>query len=320
MTTAQRNILRGSILVILALVLPLILTSNLLRHFLVLIGINIILVMSLDMVVGHTGLTSLGHAGFMGIGAYTCALLVMKYNISFFIGLAAGMLLAGIFGALVGYPSLRLKGHYFVIVTFICGIVFNLFFTNLVGITKGPMGLPGIPPPQIGLGENLTIRFASKLRYYYLVLVFIFLLVYVKYRCYNSRMGRALLSIREDEELAKSVGIRTHFYKVAIFIISTAFAGLAGGLYAHYFRFIGPDSFTMLHSFDLFVMNLVGGAGTILGPIIGPLLLTIIDELSQLFKPEFARILFGVSLIFIILYMPKGIMGLIKESALSRAK
>jgi branched-chain amino acid transport system permease protein len=320
MTTAQRKIFWVSALVILALVLPLILTSNLLRHFLVLIGINIILVMSLDMVVGHTGLTSLGHAGFMGIGAYTCALLVMRFHIPFFIGLAAGMLLAGIFGALVGYPSLRLKGHYFVIVTFICGIVFNLFFTNLVAITKGPMGLPGIPPPQIGLGEGLSIRIASKLFYYYLVLMFIFLLVYVKYRCYNSRMGRALLSIREDEDLAKSVGIRTHFYKVTIFVISTAFAGLAGGLYAHYFRFIGPDSFTMLHSFDIFVMNLVGGAGTILGPVIGPLLLTIIDEMSQLFKPELARILFGVFLILIILYMPKGIMGLIRQSALSKAK
>jgi len=320
MTPTQRKIMWVSVLAIVALVLPLLLTSNLLRHFLVLIGINIILVMSLDMVVGHTGLTSLGHAGFMGIGAYTCALLVMKHNSPFFIALAAGMLHAGIFGALVGYPSLRLKGHYFVIVTFICGIVFNLFFTNLVGITKGPMGLPGIPPPRIGLGADLSFRVASKLSYYYLVLVFIFILVYVKHRCFNSRMGRALLSIREDEDLAKSVGIRTHYYKVIIFIISTAFAGLAGGLYAHYFRFIGPESFTMLHSFDLFVMNLVGGAGTILGPIIGPLLLTIIDELSQLFKPELARILFGVFLILIILYMPKGIMGLIRERAISRGK
>jgi len=320
MTPAQRKIIWGSVLVILSLILPLLLTSNLLRHFLVLIGINIILVLSLDMVVGHTGLTSLGHAGFMGIGAYTCALLVMKHNFPFFIALAAGMLHAGIFGALVGYPSLRLKGHYFVIVTFICGIVFNLFFTNLVEITKGPMGLPGIPPPQIGLGENFSIRIASKLSYYYLVLVFIFLLVYIKYRCYNSRMGRSLLSIREDEDLARSVGIRTHYYKVTIFVISTAFAGLAGGLYAHYFRFIGPESFTMLHSFDLFVMNLVGGAGTILGPIIGPLLLTIIDELSQFFKPELARILFGVFLILIILYMPKGIMGLIRERAFNKGK
>jgi len=300
-----------------ALVLPLFLRSMLLRHFMVLIGINIILVLSLDMVVGHTGLTSLGHAGFMGIGAYTCALLVMRFKFPFLASLFAGALLSGTFGAIVGYPSLRLKGHYFVIVTFISGIVFNLFFTNLVSITKGPMGLPGIPAPRVGFGA-FGFLVDTKIKYYYLVLAFVLIAVYVKQRCYDSRMGRALLSIREDEELARSVGIRTHFYKVAVFVISTAIAGLAGGLYAHYFRFIGPDSFTMLHSFDLFVMNLVGGTGTIIGPVIGPVILTVIDELSQLFRPEAARILFGVALILIILYMPRGLVGLVKDKVRAR--
>ena len=313
MNLRSRKLLIISICFLLSLGLPLILTSALSRHFLVLIGINIILVMSLDMVLGHAGLSSLGHAGFMGIGAYTCALLVMNYKFSFLGGLVGAITVAGFFGALVGYPSLRLKGHYFVIVTFICGIVFNLLFTNLISITKGPMGLPGIPAPRIGIWPGLSIIIESKLQYYYLVLAFVFMLMYIKSRFFNSRMGRALTAIREDEDLAKAVGIRSHAYKVLAFIISTGFAGLAGGLYAHYFRFIGPDSFTMLHSFDLFVMNLVGGAGTILGPIIGPMILTIIDELSQLFKPELARILFGVSLILIILYMPKGIVGLLKK-------
>lgn len=317
MKISRRRRLWFGLFLALALILPVFFRSRLLQHFLVLIGINIILVLSLDLVVGHTGLTSLGHAGFMGIGAYTCALLVMRFQIPFLLSLAAGAFLAGILGAVVGYPSLRLKGHYFVIVTFISGIVFNLFFTNLVSITKGPMGLPGIPAPNIGLGTGVFLL-DTKIKYYYLVLVFILITIYVKQRCYDSRMGRALLSIREDEDLARSVGIRTHFYKVAVFVISTAFAGLAGGLYAHYFRFIGPDSFTMLHSFDLFVMNLVGGAGTMIGPIIGPVILTAIDELSQLFRPEAARILFGVALILIILYMPQGLVGLVKELRRSR--
>ncbi len=318
MSSVNRKTITTIILILISLILPLVFKSMLMRHFLVLIGINVILVMSLDLVTGHIGLTSLGHAGFMGIGAYTCALLVMNLKIPFPVGLLAGMITAGLMGILIGYPSLRLKGHYFVIVTFICGIVFNLFFTNLVGITKGPMGLPGIPPARIGLGENLSILFDTKLSYYYLILFFIFIVVYIKSRCYDSRLGRAMLSIREDEDLAKSVGIRTHFYKVLSFTISTSIAGLAGGLYAHYFGFIGPDSFTMNNSFDLFVMNLVGGSGTIIGPIIGPLLLTIIDELSQFFKPEFARILFGVFLILVILYMPKGIVGMIKRDGSSR--
>ncbi len=307
--------------VLLSLILPLVFKSVLTQHFLVLIGINVILVLSLDMVLGHIGLSSLGHAGFMGIGAYTCALLVMHHHgLPFLICLLLGAVVAGVFGLLVGYPSLRLRGHYFVIVTFISGIVFNLFFTNLVSITKGPMGLPGIPAPKISLGGPFFVVFDTKQKYYYLILFFIFLVVYLKHRCYHSRMGQALLAIREDEDLAQAVGVKTHFYKVLIFVLSAAIAGLAGGLYAHYIRFIGPDSFTMLHSFDLFVMNLVGGSGTIIGPIIGPTILTLIDEISQLFKPEIARISFGVSLILIILYMPKGIMGLINRKILDRPK
>jgi len=306
---------RGSLLFSLLLtaifcVLPLIFTSNLIQHLLVIIGITVILVLSLDMILGHAGLISLGHAGFMGLGAYTCVLLVMKYKMPFLVSLLSGAGFAGLLGGLIGYPSLRLRGHYFVIVTFICGIIFTLFFTNLVSITKGPMGIPGIPSPQITIVPGWSISFKSKAAYYYLVLAFIFLTIYVKHQLYHSRMGKALLAIREDEDLGRSLGINTHAYKVGIFMISTAFAGLAGGLYAHYIRFIGPDSFTMLHSFYFFVMNLIGGSGTIAGPVIGALLLTVIDELSQLLQPALARILFGVFLILVILYMPKGIMGL----------
>lgn len=296
----------------LAVALPWIFDSMLFRHYMIVIGINVIVVISLDMVVGHAGLTSLGHAGFMGVGAYTCALLVKDHHVPFFAGLAAAMVTSGALGALIGYPSLRLKGHYFVIVTFICGIIFTLLFTNLVALTKGPMGIPGIPPPTIGLGAA-AVTFDSKLLFYYLVLAFVLGVMYVKTRCHDSKMGRALCAVKEDEDLARSLGIRAHFYKVTVFVLSTSLAGLAGGLYAHYMRFIGPDSFTFLHSFEFFVMNLVGGPGTLAGPIVGPLILTLIDELSQLFKPEAARILFGLFLIFVILYMPSGIIGLLKD-------
>src|SRR5690606_15383628 len=219
----------------------------------------------LDLVVGMLGLSALGHAGFMGIGAYTSALLVMNQGFSFLGGLAAGTAMATFFGVLIGYPSLRLGGHFFVVVPFIVGIVFNLLFTNLVEITKGPMGLPGIPAPEIG-----GYVFQDKLSYYYLVLAFILLVLFIKWRVHVSRMGRALTAIREEEDLARAVGIRSHRYKVTAFALSTAGAGMAGALYAHYLRFIGPASFDFLHSFDLFVMNLLGGKGTLLGPIIGP--------------------------------------------------
>ena len=300
--------LGAAVLALLAVVVgPLFVQSTLIQHFLVLIGINVILVLSLDLVVGMLGLSALGHAGFMGIGAYTSALLVMNQGFSFLGGLVAGTALATFFGVLIGYPSLRLGGHFFVVVTFIVGIVFNLLFTNLVEITKGPMGLPGVPAPAIA-GHV----FHDTLSCYYLVLAFIRLVLFVKWRIHGSRMGRALTAIREEEDLARAVGIRSHRYKVAAFALSTAGAGLAGALYAHYLRFIGPASFDFLHSFDLFVMNLLGGKGTLLGPIIGPVLLTTIDQASQLFRPEPARIVFGVCLILIIIYMPQGIIGLVR--------
>lgn len=298
-----------------ALAVPPFIDSPLIRHFLVLVGINIILVLSLDLVVGMLGLSALGHAGFMGIGAYTSALLVLGQGAPFLAGLASGTATAALFGVLIGYPSLRLGGHFFVVVTFITGIVLNLFFTNLVSITNGPMGLPGIPAPSIA-----GFSFNDKLSYYYLVLAFITLALLVKWRIHRSRMGRALAAIREEEDLAKAVGIRSHRYKVAAFALSTAGAGMAGALYAHYLRFIGPASFDFLHSFDLFVMNLVGGKATLLGPIIGPTLLMAVDEASRVFRPELARIAFGISLIFIILYMPQGIVGLIRSRWGARAR
>jgi branched-chain amino acid transport system permease protein len=314
MILLRKKIFWISLAIALSIILPLIIKTPYIHHILVLIGINVIVVLSLDMILGHAGLVSLGHAGFMGIGAYTCALLVMKYKFPFLLGLLGGMSTSSAFGLLIGYPSLRLKGHYFVIITFIIGIILTLFFTNLVSITNGPMGLPNIPSAKIKIGEILFINFDTKIKYYYLTLTFIFIIIYVKNRFYYSKMGRGLLAIREDEELGKSVGINTHLLKVIAFVISVAFTGMAGGLFAHYVRSIAPDSFTFIPSFYFFVMNLVGGSGTILGPIIGSSLLTVIDELSQLFfQPAWARVLFGVFLIVCIIYMPMGIMGLVKR-------
>lgn len=298
-----------------AIALPHVSSSPLLSHFLVLIGINVVIVLSLDLVVGHLGLSALGHAGFVGIGGYTSALLVKHGGAPFLVGLASGTAVAALFGLVIGWPSLRLRGHYFVIVTFITGIVLNLFFTNLVAITNGPMGLPGIPSPRIG-----ALQVNDKISYYYLVLVFIALALFIKWRIQSSRMGRALAAIREDEDLAKAVGIRTHWYKVGAFVLSAAGAGLAGSLYAHYLRYIGPASFDFPHSFDLFMMNLLGGRATLSGPIVGPTLLTAIDEASQFFRPELARIMFGVALILIILYMPNGIVGLVRSSLMKRRR
>ncbi|HET8678717.1 MAG TPA: branched-chain amino acid ABC transporter permease [bacterium] len=303
-------------LVAAAIALPFVIPTIAARNLLVLIGINVILVASLDLLIGYTGLISLGHAGFWGIGAYTSALLMLRYRVPFPLALLGAAFLAAAAGVFIGYPSLRLRHHYFVLVTFIFGIILTLLFTSLIGITRGPMGLPGIPFARLAippLFSHTFNTFQSKVGYYYLVLVFVGLILLLKERIVRTRMGQALIAIREEEHLAMAIGIDTHRYKVLIFTISAGIAGLAGSLYAHYTTFLSPESFTFVDSFNLFVMNLVGGVGTFAGPIVGPILLTAVRDILRNISPVLAEIAFGVFLIAAIAFLPTGLVGGFKK-------
>jgi ABC-type branched-subunit amino acid transport system ATPase component/ABC-type branched-subunit amino acid transport system permease subunit len=293
------------------MLLPWLLTSTLERHLLVLIAINVLLVSGLDLLIGYTGLLSLAHAGFWGIGAYTSALL-MRGDLPFLATLPSAGLVASACGLFLGYPALKLRGHYFVVVTFISGIILTILMNVLGGVTRGPLGLPGIPFAEIeipGLFSHRFNPFRDKLGYYYLVLAFTLLALFVKERLVRSPFGRALVAIREDEDLAQTVGIRTHRYKVLIFALSAGLAGIAGSLYAHYVTYISPESFTFRESFDLFVMNLVGGAGSTAGPVLGPVFLTLLGEVTRQFHPAVSEIAFGVILIATIAFLPGGLVG-----------
>jgi branched-chain amino acid transport system permease protein len=282
------------------------------RNLLILIAINVILVASLDLLMGSAGLLSLGHAGFMGIGAYTSALLVLHRGVPFLLALAAAAVAGAAAGLLIGYPSLRLRHHYFVLVTFIFGIILTLLFTSLVGLTRGPMGLPGIPFASIGLpgGGRYTFNtFQSKVPYFYLVASVAAGALWLRGRLLRGRLGYALAAIREEEHLGMAVGIDTHRCKVLIFVISTALAGMAGSLYAHYTTFISPEVFTFVESFNLFVMNMIGGAGTPAGPVVGPVILTVVRDVLRGISPVAAEIAFGVFLIAAIAFLPAGLMG-----------
>ncbi|HLV11531.1 MAG TPA: branched-chain amino acid ABC transporter permease [Trueperaceae bacterium] len=293
-----------------ALAAPHVFTGLAAQHLLVMVAINVILVVSLDILVGGAGLISLGHAAFMGVGAYTSALLV-KGGWAFPAGLLAAALAAAAAGLVVGVPALRLKGHYFSVVTFIVGIIATILMTNLVDLTRGPMGLPGIPFVTLRLfGWEHTFRsIVFKTGFYYLALVFALLTLLVRWRLSRSRFGRSLAAIRGDENLAESVGIPTYRVKLTAFVVAAAFAGLAGSLYAHYTAFISPDSFTFVHSFDLFVMNLVGGAGTFLGPIVGPAFLTLLGNALRELSPALSHVIYGALLIGVIVVLPDGIVG-----------
>lgn len=296
---------------LLAVALPYIFTGLATRSLLVLTAINVILVVSLDLLIGLTGLLSLGHAAFWGVGAYASALTAMRLGFPFPLALLAAIAAGGLAGAVVGLPALRLRGHHFSVVTFIVGIIATILMTNLVDLTRGPMGLPGVPFVTLQLfgWSHTFMTIVYKVGYYYFALFFVALALLLRWRIAASRLGRALQAIKGDEDLARAIGIQTYRVKLTVFCISAAIAGAAGSLYAHYAAFISPDSFTFVESFDLFVMNLVGGAGTALGAIIGPAFLTAAGAALSNVSPVLAEVIYGVLLITAITVLPTGIVG-----------
>ncbi len=214
-----------------------------LLHILVITGIYIILTLSLNLIVGYTGLASLGHASFFAIGAYTSSLLALNLGVTPLLGLLIGAFTACLSGVIIGFPSLRLKDDYLALVTFGFGVIIYSVAKNWVGLTRGPMGLPGIPEFSV-----FSFQFSEIWSYLLLVLFFVIVTIFVIRRIVNSPFGRVLRGIREDEIACKSLGKNTDRYKIWVFVIGAGFAGIAGSLYAHYITFIDPSSFTVMES------------------------------------------------------------------------
>ncbi|MGA8753512.1 branched-chain amino acid ABC transporter permease [Candidatus Deferrimicrobium sp.] len=306
----RRASLAGAIsITILALLLPLVLTQPYLQHMLVASVINCILAVSLGIVIGFLGELSLAHGAFYGIGAYTSALLAKNFGVPFFLALPAGTLGAALAGFLIGIPALRLSGHYFAIATLGFQGIVILLITNLVEITRGPMGLSGIPPPG---GIQLFgggISFQTKTGFYYLSLAVLLITLWFTYNLMRSKFGQGFIAIREDPLLAASVGIRTKRYRLLAFCVSAAFAGAAGSLYAHYTLFISPDSFSLGESVYIATMVIIGGMGTIPGPLVGAALLTTLPEMLRV-AGGLQFVLYGLIAMIVVIFMPKGIVGM----------
>jgi len=281
--------------------LPLFLKDAYYLRILIFIGIYVILALSLNLINGYTGLFSIGHAAFYGIGAYSSALLTLRWGIPFVIALPLSGMIAGFFGFLIGKPTLRLSGIFLTLATLGFNIIFVLLMINLDSLTRGPLGIAGIPTPQL-----LSHRFSQQADYYYLVFFLVLFTLGSIYRIIHSRFGRALLSIREEETAAEAVGVDTVHYKIAIFTLSTFYAGIAGSFFAHYLRFIAPDSFTFWESFTLLAMLAMGGQGNLVGPIAGASLLIAIPEIFR-FLTDYRMIFYGLILIFMMLFRREGL-------------
>ena len=294
----------GAVLAALALLtLPFWLTSPYYVHVAIMAGIFTILALSLNLLLGYTGQLSLGHAAFFGIGAYTSSLLALKLEWPFWIGLPAAALAAGLAGWAIGRLALKVRGAYFVLVTISFAGVISLVSVNWMELTNGPLGLPGVPAPELA-----GLSFRTKSAYYYLVLLAAAVAYLVCHRLVHSRLGRAFLALRENEALAESVGVDPVRTLVLAAVVSAAMAGVAGSLYAHYTRFVSPEVFLFSYTVTMVIMVVAGGKGTLLGPVIGALLFTVLPEALREAMPwQWQMLAYGVLLVLLVYFLPRGI-------------
>ena len=288
---------------VLLLAVPRLTGSEYLIRIATMMAIYVVLASSLNLIIGFTGMYSLGHGAFYGIGAYTSAILATSLGWPFWLTMPLAGLFTALVGAFLGLATLRLRQTFLVFGTLAFGEIVRIIIMNWPSLTRGPMGIPGIPSPVI-FGFELT----SSAHWYYLIMVFAVLMVFVIQRLYHSRVGRAWVAIREDEVAAASMGVSVFGYKVLAFTISCLIAGLCGAFYAHFVSFISADQFGMSESFLILTMVALGGTGSIIGPIIGAIILMAIPEAFR-FLDEFRGVLYGAILIFVIVVKPEGLAG-----------
>lgn len=260
-------------------------------QLIILVGINTIMATSLNLIIGYTGQLSIGHAAFMSLGAYASALATVRLGFPFIISLFVGALVAALFGVLIGIPTLKLKGDYLAIATLGFGEIVRIVCLNL-DLTGGAVGLRGIP---------------KKTTLLWVVLVTL-ATIFILNRIIKSRIGRALIAIREDETAAESMGINSTHYKTLCFGVGAFFAGFGGGLFAHYFQYIHPNSFGFLRSIEQLCMVVLGGLGNMTGAFIGAAALTVIPEaLRQI--ADLRLLIYGAVLVLMMRVRPQGILG-----------
>jgi len=274
--------------------------------------IFIILATSMNLITGTTGLLCLGHAAFYGVGAYTAALLSTKFGLSFLLTLPLSGIVAGICGMLVALPTMRLVSIYFAVATLGVGEIIYVTLLNWVSLTRGPMGVSGIPPISF-FGWEITGQLGS----YYVVAAVMCLSVFYIYRLTHSYYGNAMRSLREDDQCAAAMGIDVAPLKIQVFSISTFFAGVAGALIAHTSGYISPDYFKFSESILILAMVVVGGLGSVPGGIIGALLLILLPEVTRDLG-DFRNVAVGMVMFLSILLLPKGLLG--EVSALDIAR
>lgn len=279
-------------------------------HLAILFVIYSILGISLNLVVGYTGLLSVTQSAFYGIGAYATAILSVDYGVNFFVSVILGVLIAGFISFLVGIVLSKFEGDYFALVSFGFNIIVFSIFLNWQELTRGPLGIPGVSRPNI-FGFN----FANNLQFLILAVIFLIIIYLISRFIVNSSFGRVLKAIREDEKAIQVFGYRTSFYKAIIFIIGAMMAAVAGSLFASYINFIDPSTFTLNESIFILSIIILGGLATLRGSILGALFMILLPEILRFvgFPTDIAaqmrQVVYGLILILLMLYRPQGLVG-----------
>jgi branched-chain amino acid transport system permease protein len=265
------------------------------------------LAIGLDFILGYAGQLNLGHSAFYGIGAYASTLIIIQLGVPFWLAFLFGMVLAGAAGMALSIFAVRLRGHYLAIASLGFAVIVHQVLLNWISLTQGPLGIYAIkPPPEIAIPGLPVISFGNTANMFYLIAGFAFLCYILLDQLVRSPVGETLTAIREDEVSAASLGINCTIWKVFAFGVGSAIAGAAGAFYASFVGTLVPDAFIITESFTILAMVIVGGMGTLIGPVWGAILLTVLPELLRGFG-DLRLVLYGMALTLVVLFMPGGI-------------
>lgn len=307
---------------------PLWMTDLYALHVLIVTGIFIIAAMSLNLLLGYTGQLSLGHVAFFGIGAYVSSLMALGFEVTIYgdfklgvdrkpvwLAMLTGIVAAGLSGWVIGKVAFKVRGAYFVIVTVSFAEVVRLVALNWIELTQGPMALNNIPYLRLEAPGGFELSFLRKPWTYVLVLSVLVVCYIMIRRLVNSRAGRAMIALRENEPLATSVGVDVTRYLVLATVVAAAMAGAAGVLYAHYVRIVDPDVFLFIYTVTMVIMVVTGGKGTLTGPIVGGVIFGLMPEVLRAFaiKPEMQWVIYGVLMVLVVFFLPEGIVPAVRN-------
>ena len=288
-------------------ILPLVFNDTYWRTNLTVCAINVLLAIGLDFILGYAGQLNLGHSAFYGLGAYVSTLLIVKLGVPFWIAFIAGVAFAGIAGIFLSLFAVRLRGHYLAIASLGFAVIVHQILLNWISLTQGPLGIYGIPPPPPLVIDGIVVAdFRNLAAFFYLVAGFAFLSYILLSQLVLSPIGETLTAIREDEVSAASLGINGTAWKVFAFGVGSAIAGAAGCFYASFVGTLVPDAFFINEAFNILAMVIVGGMGTLIGPVFGAILLTVLPEVLRGFG-DLRLVVYGAALTFVVLFMPGGL-------------